>query len=294
MYNDILFPTDGSDPAESVLEYALDIASAHDATIHILNVADTSRDSLTRIQDTVVDVLEQEGQQIVDEAAGRARERGVSVVAEVLQGDPYKTIVEYSEQSAVNCIVMPTHGRRGIQRFLLGSVTERVINTASVPVIAVNPQQDRARTYPCQHLLVPTDGSRGAELAVTEGIKVAKATGATLHLLHVVETGILGPDARSMLKEGELPDRANDIMAEAAKTVESASLDAVTSAIEVGEASREIRSYMEANAIDLAILGTHGETDFSRYVMGGVSAKIVRTSPVPVMWVRDPESDDSS
>lgn len=294
MYDDILFPTDGSDPAEAVLDYALDIASEHDATIHILNVADTSGDSLTRIQDTVVDVLEHEGQQIVDEGADRGRERGVTVVSEVLQGDPYKMIVDYSEQSAIDCIVMPTHGRRGIQRFLLGSVTERVINTASVPVIAVNPQKDRALTYPCQHLLVPTDGSRGAELAVTEGIAVANATGATLHLLHVVETGSLGPDARSTLKEGELPERANDIMAEVAKTVEAASLDAVTSAIECGEPSREIRTYMEENAIDLAILGTHGETDFSRYVMGGVSAKIVRTSPVPVMWVREPESGDNS
>ena len=118
--------------------------------------------------------------------------------------------------------------------------------------------------------------------------------GGNLYLLHAIETGCLGSGARSILKEGELTERANDIMAEVAKTVESASLDAVTSAIECGEPSRETRTYMEANEIDLAILGTHGETDFSRYVMGGVSAKIVRTSPVPVMWVREPESDDSS
>ncbi|WP_368407734.1 universal stress protein [Halorussus amylolyticus] len=56
--------------------------------------------------------------------------------------------------------------------------------------------------------------------------------------------------------------------------------------------NRARQSYMEEHAIDLAILGTHGETDFSRYVMGGVSAKIVRTSPVPVMWVREPESNE--
>lgn len=294
MYDDVLFPTDGSDPAASALEYALDVASEHGATIHVLNVADTSRDSLARIRDEVIDVLEQEGRQIVDEAAGRARERGVSVVTEVLQGDPYNAIVEYSEQSAIDCIVLPTHGRRGIQRFLLGSVTERVINTASVPVIAVNPWQDRGRRYPCRHLLVPTDGSRGAELAVRHGIAVANATGATLHLLHVVETGRLGPDARSTLNEGEFPERATDIVAEAVNTAESASLGAVTSAIEAGDPSREIRAYMDANAIDLAILGTHGQTEFNRYVMGGVSAKIVRTSPVPVMWVRAPESDDGS
>jgi nucleotide-binding universal stress UspA family protein len=291
MYTHILFPTDGSDPAESVLEYALQIASEHEATIHVLNVADIGRDSLTTIRGEVIDVLEEEGQEIVDEAAQRARARDVAVVSEVLQGDPYRTIVDYSEQSTIDCIVMPTHGRHGIQRFLLGSVTERVINTAAVPVIAVNPDRDRPLAYPPQRVLVPTDGSRGAELALTEGIDVARTTGATLHLLHVVETGNLGPDARSVLKENELTGRANEIMAEAAETMEDASVEAVTSVIEHGEPSKVIRNYIDENEIELAILGTHGQTDFSRYVMGGVSAKLVRTSPVPVMWVREPGSD---
>jgi len=290
MYDDILFPTDGSDPAESVLEYALQIASEHRATIHILNVADTGQDSVTTIRGEVVDALEEEGQRIVEEAADRARDQGVSVVSEVLQGDPYKTIVDYSQQFDIDCIVMPTHGRRGIQRFLLGSVTERVINTAEVPVIAVNPDRNRPLVYPPQHVLVPTDGSRGAELALTEGIDIAKATGATLHLLHVIETGSLGPDARSVLKEGELTERANKIMAEATEKIEETSLDTVTSVIEHGEPSKVIRNYIDENEIDLTIMGTHGQTDFSRYVMGGVSAKLVRTSPVPVMWVREPES----
>lgn len=290
MYDQILFPTDGSEPAESVLDYALQIASEHEATIHILNVADTSQGSLTRIREEVIDVLEQEGEQIVADAAKRATEQGVSVVSEVRQGDPSTSIVEYGDQSDIDLIVMPTHGRRGLKRFLLGSVTERVINTAELPVVAVNPDRERPLTYPCQNVLVPTDGSRGAELALSEGIAVAKATGAALHLFHVVETGSLGPDARSILKEGELTERANEIMTTATETAEAASLETIKSEIEVGVPSKEIRNYMEANEIDLAILGTHGETDFSRYMMGGVSAKIVRTSPVPVMWVRESES----
>jgi nucleotide-binding universal stress UspA family protein len=289
MYDQILFPTDGGEPAESVLDYALQIASEHEATIHILNVADTSQDSLTRIRGEVIDVLEQEGEQTVEEAAERATEQGVPVVSEVRQGDPSVSIVGYSDQSDIDLIVMPTHGRRGLKRFLLGSVTERVINTAEMPVVAVNPDREQPLTYPCQHVLVPTDGSRGAELALREGIAVAKATGATLHLLHVVETGSLGPDARSVLKERELTERANEIVSTATETAEAASLDAIESETESGVPSKKIRNYIEENAIDLAVLGTHGKTDFSRYMMGGVSAKIVRTSPVPVMWVREQE-----
>ena len=292
MYDQILFPADGSEPADTVFEYALQIASEHEATIHILNVADTSQDSLVRIRGDVIDVLEQQGEEIVAEATQRATERGLSVVSEVLQGDPYKTIIGYSEQSDIDCIVVPTHGRRGLQRFLLGSVTERVINTAAVPVIAVNPDRDRPLAYPPQRILVPTDGSRGADLAVMEGINAATATGASLHLLHVVETGSLGPDARSVLQEGELTDRAHDVIDGASRRAEEASLDPVTSVIEHGEPSKVIRDYIVENGIDLAVLGTHGQTDFSRYVMGGVSAKLVRTSPVPVMWVRESDADD--
>jgi nucleotide-binding universal stress UspA family protein len=125
-----------------------------------------------------------------------------------------------------------------------------------------------------------------------EGINVASATGATLHLLHVVETGGLGPDARSVLKEGELTDRAHDVIDEASERAGEASLDSVTSVIEHGEPSKVIRDYIAENGVDLGVLGTHGQTDFSRYVMGGVSAKLVRTSPVPVMWIREPDSDN--
>jgi len=291
MYDHILFPTDGSEPAESALEYALQIASEHEATIHILNVADTGRDSITAIRGEVIDVLENEGQRIVEEAAQHARDDGVPVVSAVHQGDPHKTIIDYSQRSSIDCIVMPTHGRRGIHRILLGSVTERVINTAEVPVVAVNPDGGRPLTYPPRHVLVPTDGSRGAELALTEGISIARATGATLHVLHVVETGSLGPDARSVLKEGELTERANEIMTEATERIEDPSLDTITSVVKQGEPSNVICNYIDENEIDLAIMGTHGQTDFSRYVMGGVSSKLVRKSPAPVMWVRDPESE---
>jgi nucleotide-binding universal stress UspA family protein len=289
MYDQILFPTDGSEPAESVLEYALQIASEHEATIHVLNVVDTSQDSPTRVQEDVGDALEQDGTKIVNEAAQRATERGNTVVSELLYGDPYEVIVEYSTQSGIELIVMPTHGRRGLQRFLLGSVTERVINTADVPVIAVNPGT-QPLTYPCQELLVPTDGSRGSELALSEGVALANATGATLHLLHVVETGSLGPDVRSLVNEEELTTKADEIIVDAIETAEAATVDSVESEIEFGVPSKEIRNYIDTHEIDFAILGTHGTTDFSRYMMGGVSAKIVRTSPAPVMWVREPDS----
>jgi nucleotide-binding universal stress UspA family protein len=289
MFDRILFPTDGSEPAESALEYALRIAAEHEAAIHVLNVVDTSHHAALEGHDDVDDVLKQDGTEIVTEAAQRATERGIAVTTEVLGGTPSEAIVGYSVRSGSELIVMPTHGRRGLQRFLLGSVTERVINTADVPVVAVNPGT-HTPIYPSGELLVPTDGSRGSELAVSEGVALANATGATLHLLHVVETGSLGPDARSTAMEAGLTARADEIVADAIRTAEAAAVDSIESEIEVGVPSEAIRTYIDTHGIGFAILGTHGTTDFSRYMMGGVSAKMVRTSPVPVMWVRESEA----
>lgn len=284
MYDTILFPTDGSDTAASVIEYAIGVADEHDAAIHVLYVADTDRDSLANVRGEIVDSLTQVGERAVAETAERVREHGVTVHTSVLQGDPSRTIVDYAGEVDADLLVMSTHGRRGVERALLGSVTERVVNTAPVPVLVVNPDTDRAR-YPASDLLVPTDGSPGAERALAEGIDIAAATGATLHLLHVVETGTLGPDVRTVVQDEAVNERAEEIV-EAARTTAEESVDDVVDSIAHGHAHRGIRDYTEDEDIDLLVLGTQGQTEFGWYALGGVSSKLVRSSPVPLVMTR--------
>ena len=284
MYDRILFPTDGSDAALAVFEYAQAIALEHDAELHVLNVADTNRDSVTQISGTVVDALEREGEQAVADLAERAPAT-TPVETDVVQGDPGETIVDYSDQLDADLVVMPTHGRKGIERVLLGSVTEHVINHAPVPVVAVTPGEEQTLEYPPRNVLVPTDGSDGSDRALASGIDLAAATGATLHVMTVVETASLGFDARSLVKDEDLEANANEIIADATETAE-ARLDDVSTSIQYGRTDREIRSYVDANDVDLVVMGTHGRTDFSRYLLGSVANKLVRTSSVPVLTVR--------
>ncbi|QIO23409.1 universal stress protein [Haloarcula sp. JP-L23] len=288
MYDHILFPTDGSDTAESVLDYVLDVAAAHDATLHVLHVADTNRDSVTDVRGEIVDVLERAGERVVGTVVDRATDRGVTAEGEVMQGDPSLTIADYAAEYGMDLVVMPTHGRRGLERVLLGSVTERVLNAAPVPVLVVNPDGEAEYRYPCQRVLVPTDGSPGAERALAEGVDVAAATGATLHVLHVVETGSLGPDARSVIRDSELDEHAHEILDSAVETAEE-SLDSVTGSVVYGTPHREIRAYVESEGVDLLVLGTQGQTNFSWYALGGVSSKLVRSSPVPLLMTRTAE-----
>jgi nucleotide-binding universal stress UspA family protein len=291
MYDKILFPTDGSETASSAFDYAMAVASAHGATVHVLNVADTTDLSVTRVGGDVVDALEEDGTSLVEEYAERAQAADLSVVTDVYQGHPAETIVGYAEEFSIDLIVMPTHGRSGLQRYLLGSVTERVVETADIPILTVTPSEGEEFVYPPQNILLPTDGSQCATLALEHAADIAHATDAELDLLTVVETASLGIDVRSTVVSDKLEDRATEILDTARETAEKAAVEEISTTTAHGQPYREIRSYITDNDVDLVVLGTHGETNFSRYVLGGVSDKLIRTSPIPVLLIPGSDTD---
>jgi len=138
MYDRILVPTDGSPAAEAAVEQAVSLARQYGATIHALYVVDSSAYStLEAGAEVVIDSLETEGERAVEEIATAAEEAGVDVTTAVTTGTAYRGILSYADEHGVDLIVMGTHGRRGIDRYLLGSVTERVVRTADVPVLTV-------------------------------------------------------------------------------------------------------------------------------------------------------------
>ena len=288
MFDKILFPTDGSDGAAVAFDHVLDVAHAHDATVYVLNVADTSRDSVTQIRGEVIDVLEREGATVVQEAAERASARDVPAVTEVLQGEPYSTILDYATANDVDLIVMPTHGRRGLERFLLGSTTERVVRRSEVPVLTVRPDDDVTVRHPYRSVLVPTDGSDPASAALDLAVDVARADEAALHLLSVVDVASLGVDVRADIAVDSLEESAREILETAERTAAAAGVDPAATRVEFGTAiARAVRSYVADNDVDLIVVGTHGRTGFDRYVLGSVTEKLVRTATVPVLTVRD-------
>jgi len=286
MFDRLLFPTDGSDGAAAVFDHVLDVAAAHDATVHVLNVADTTRESVTQLQGRVVDTLEQAGAETVREAATRASDRGVPTVTEVLQGEPYRTIVDYAETYDIDLVIMPTHGRRGLERFLLGSTTERVVRRSEVPVLTIRPDEDVTVRYPYRNVLIPTDGSDPANAALDVGLDVAGAADAAVHLLSVVDVTSLGVDVRADIQTATLEESAHEIVDTAAERATADGIDPTTAVEFGGSVPRVVRSYVAANDVDLVVVGTHGRTGFDRYVLGSVAEGLVRTAPVPVLTVR--------
>ncbi|SDM72196.1 Nucleotide-binding universal stress protein, UspA family [Halogranum gelatinilyticum] len=138
MYAEILLPSDGSDAAAVATEHALNLAQRYDAQLHVLYVVDQSAvGGMMSESQLVASALEREGNEVVEAVAQLAGDHGVDVTTSVVTGHPSRTILDYAADHDVDLVVMGTHGRSGIDRYLLGSVTERVVRRADVPVLAV-------------------------------------------------------------------------------------------------------------------------------------------------------------
>ncbi len=137
----ILVPTDFSPQAEQALDYAIEIASKLDATVHVLNVIGIPALGVPELgvalTSNVIDQIVHDNQAALDKLlAARA---GKAKLGEALlrTGDARDEILHVAEEIKADLIVMSTHGRRGVARALLGSVAEMVVRTSPVPVLTV-------------------------------------------------------------------------------------------------------------------------------------------------------------
>jgi nucleotide-binding universal stress UspA family protein len=137
----ILVPTDLSEGAEEALEFACELARKFDATVHLLNVIGVPALGVPELgialTSSVIDSLMEDNQIAMDKVAESKRVH--TRIGEVLlrTGDARDVINQTARELGVDMIVMSTHGRRGVSRALLGSVTESVVRTAPCPVLTV-------------------------------------------------------------------------------------------------------------------------------------------------------------
>lgn len=137
MYERILLPVAEDASPDEQYEPVYDLAKRNGATVAVISVADTSRDSVTNLGGEVVDTLETEATNVVERFAEHARGRSIPVETEVVQGIPHEKIVAYADARDVDLIVMRKRDRGRLQEALLGSVTDRVIRLADTPVLAL-------------------------------------------------------------------------------------------------------------------------------------------------------------
>jgi nucleotide-binding universal stress UspA family protein len=299
--NQILVPLDGSALAEQALSCAVMLGqglSAELVLFRAISVASDVQEVLDQAgprADAVVTWLETEANEYLHGVADSLRNAGLSVRHVVQHGAAAGAIVDYAAQTDPRQIVMATHGYTGLKRWTHGSVAERVLQAAGVPVLLVRTREpDSAgglRQQPlCRRILVPLDGSELAEQVLPVVSSIARALESEIILFRVpsVHFGSWGG--------GDWYVPAGDIL-ETVDQEAQACLDHVASRLrtqeievstttQLGAVAESIIGYAEANRVDLIAMCTHGRTGLARWALGSVADRVLRAAGIPILLVR--------
>jgi len=145
MFERILIATDGSEYSERAARVAIELAKLRGGSLTALYIADTSR--MSHLPDDMLlfsirELLTREGKEAASYVEKLASEAGVEFEKTIMEGNPGEKIIEYAKNNCMSIIVMGSVGRTGLDKFLLGSVAEKVVRNSKVPVLTVPKEAD--------------------------------------------------------------------------------------------------------------------------------------------------------
>ncbi|HTU81813.1 MAG TPA: universal stress protein [Candidatus Acidoferrales bacterium] len=291
----ILVPVDGSDVAARALDFAVERAKLHGASLGI--AFSVNRSSIAAVTANpygyadpapLLEALEEEAGAVLRGAKAVAERAGVGSDCAKLDGVPSAAILAYAEQYQPDIIVMGTHGRAGLERFALGSTAEGVVRAARVPVFTID---RRTAAHPVtgnvKRALVAIDGSPASDLAFDFACAFARVEQTELELCGVVEpSGGRSNDLdRAPFVGREIEERVERLLDERRVRAADASITARVSLLR-GSAAGEILAKAETGSAQCVFAGTHGRAGIPRFLLGSVAESLLRSSPVPVCTVR--------
>lgn len=283
----ILIPTDGSEGAIAGAKYGIALASRADADVHVLSVVEAGGET-DDLDDGVFSTLEESAQEATEAVAKPAREfdEELDVTTAVERGTPFQSIREYARRRGIDVIASGTKGRSGLERVLLGTVTENVLRTARTPVLAVPPEADVAAIddVAFDRMLLPTDGSDGAAIATEWGIALATLLESTVHSVYSLDATVFAgtQDPGDLLES--LEDRGKAALEAVRDRAGAADVD-VSGSIANGAPAAVITEHATDRDVDLIVMGTHGRTGIGQWFLGSVTENVVRQTEVPAFCV---------
>jgi nucleotide-binding universal stress UspA family protein len=301
MTNRILVPLDGSSLAEQALSCAVTLAQGLSADLVLLRAIWIPPDVRAALEESHAELtaavaqLEAEAGSYLRKLAGQLRDAGLEIQIAVQHGPAAETILDYALLADIAQIVMATHGYSGIKRWTHGSVAERVLQAARVPLLLVRvDEQDLTRDcrqpMTCRRILVPLDGSPIAEQILPTITTVAQALAAELILFQVPIAYVTGWmtgewyfPAQGVFDTAE--ENSHSYLKAVAGRLAEEGLDVGTST-SIGSVADCIVEYAEANDVDLIAMCTHGRTGLARWALGSVADRVLRAGSTPILLVR--------
>lgn len=296
----ILFATDFSEHAELAGAYAMMLARRLGAGLVCIH-ASVRYDAEPNAYELSHGVLEQFREELQADLAHRrealhrmveeAARQGIDARHDLVAGTPAEAICKAARDAGADLIVMGSHGRTGIERFLLGSVTERVVRQAETSVlVARKPVIDE---HGFTRVLVPTDFEPGARAALDLARTLASdsATIDLLHCWHVdgLMSGSLEPGATGSVYTSMADSLVTQARRRGQELIEElAGGDQVHFSLQEGRPAAGVQAFLDKNdhTYDLVAVGTHGRQGIERMLLGSVAEATVRYSPCSVLVAR--------
>ncbi len=293
MYKRMLVPLDGSELSEIVFPYAKELAGRLDLEVILLHVHHSEEGEALPLHQAYIErkaeIMKRQVEEAQQKAGIRQGDKAVQVRGELVLGHPAEEILNYAENNDIDLILMATHGRSGIKRWVLGSVAEKVLRASKIPVWLVRagiPEEIVYDEWTRRTMLVPLDGSELAEAVLPHVKALAKQRGAEpveVVLFGVcvplVESGYYIPDVAMTLRE------MKEYLAKVGKRLKDTGLS-VRSEVRKGKPAEQIIEYASKNPFNLIVMSTHGRSGLGRWVFGSVADKVLHGASSPILLVR--------
>jgi len=267
----LMVATDGSEYSESAIKEAINLAKICSSKLFAVSIIITSLEFPTVVPQ-VMEKEEKEAREHLESIKSRAAKEGVDCEIIIHRSEePFQDIVNDAARNKVDMIIIGTHGRTGLKRLMMGSVTAKVIGHAPCKVMVI--PKDARLTF--EKILIATDGSVYSELASREAVSIAKRTGSGLIALSVAKKDENLPVAKETVNAvKELAERER-------VKVETLTLK--------GEPYETIVKAAEQKHAGLIVVGSHGRTGVERLLMGSVTERVIGHSGTAVLVVRKPQ-----
>jgi nucleotide-binding universal stress UspA family protein len=286
----ILCPIDFSDFSVAAYQYALSLAEYYKATLTALHVVELWKYPFADYAAHEADyakfseALNEGGEVKLKRFLKEYSSGAVQPELVVHQGNAPNCILSCAQNHDVGLIVMGTHGRRGFDRLVLGSTTDRVIRKAACPVLVVSDASHKALTtgpdgrHRLSRILYCTDFSNNSEQAREYAISVAAEYGAELTLLHVVESAANSPKSEAIA--AERTRKLDKLVPERERTN-----FAVRFAVRFGKPYQEILRHAADLHASLIIMTARGGDAVDRAVFGSTTYRVIQLGPCPVLAI---------
>ncbi len=303
MYDKILVPLDGSELAESPLDYAKELAMRSGAELILLHVCGPEECNCgpdeCHIQPMHRVYLEHT-KNILREALKKAGSETEQLSSVVLAGDPAYEILRYIEENKVSLIVMATHGRSGLRRWVMGSVAVKIHRCSSAPVRLVRSFQNEkmsTKDWPEKRILALLDGSEQAEQVLPYVVDHAKMSEAEVTLLRVCEKPFITsdyPEASMTLTWEEHVERVKShyhkqcrlYLEEVENRLKDTGLKINLESMLADNVAQEIIEYTARSNPNLIAMTTHAQCGLGIWPIGSTADKVIHGTSNPILLVR--------